>query len=116
MELPNLKHETNTQRNHKSSVRNILSKHLIVRVLILYHNLVDVARLTYIALFCLSPIVSGLCFIYNLRQEHVLLRLVHVARLTSIALIGLSPIVSGLRFICGLCGMREERVLILLRL
>ena len=100
----------------KSLVRNILSKQLIVLVSILYHNLVVVARLTCIALICLSPIVCDLRFIYGLRQERILLHLVHVARLTCIALIYLSPVVSGLRFIYGLCGLREERVLILLHL
>jgi hypothetical protein len=68
------------------------------------------AWLSCIAMICLSPVVSGLC---GLRQERVLLHLVHVPRLTCIALICLSPAVSGLRFICGL---REEHVLILLRL
>ena len=42
--------------------------------------------------------------------------LVAVARLTCIALIYLSSVVSGLHFICGLYGLREEHVLILLRL
>ena len=64
----------------KPSVRNILSKQLIVRVPILYHNPVAVARVTCIALICLSPIVSSLRFIY------------------------------------GLCGLSEERVVILLHL
>ena len=91
-----------------------MSNQLVVRVSILYHNLVVVARLTYIALIYLSPIVSDLCFICDRRQARVLLYLVHVARLTCIALIYLSPVVSGLRFIYGLCGLREERVLILL--
>jgi len=75
-----------------------------------------VARLTCIALICLSPIVSGLHFNCGLRQEHVLLHLVYVARLTCIALICLSLVVCDLRFICGLYGLREERVLILLPL
>ena len=116
MELTNLNHGTTTWRNHKYSVRNILSKQLIVRVPILYHNPVAVARVTYIALICLSPIVSGLRFIYGLRQERDLFLLIYVARLTCIALICLSPIVSGLRFIYGLCGLREERFLILFHL
>ena len=71
----------------KPSVRNILSKQLIVRVPILYHNLIVVAGLTCILLISLSPLVSSLHFIYGLSQERILLRLVHVARLTCIALI-----------------------------
>ena len=94
----------------------ILSKQLVVRVPILYHNPVAVARVTYIALIYLPPVVCGLCFICGLRQEHVLFLLVHVARLTYIALTCVSPIVSGLRFIYSLCGLSEERVIILLRL
>ena len=119
MELTNLKHGSTTRRNHKYSVKNILSKQLIIRVPILYHNLVVVARLTCIALICLSPVVSCLrftCGLCGLSQERVLLHLAHVARLTCIALICLSPVVSGLRFICGLYGLSEERVVILLRL
>jgi hypothetical protein len=112
MELPNLNHGTTTRRNQKSSVRNIISKQLVVRVPILYDNLVHVARLTRIALICLSPVVSGIRFICCLRQEHVLLRLFHVDRLTRITLICLSPIVNGLHFICGL---RQERVLLRLQ-
>ena len=50
----------------KPSVRNILSKQLVVRVPILYHNLVAVDRVTCIALICLSPVVSGLRFISGL--------------------------------------------------
>ena len=100
----------------KPSVRNILSKQLVVRVPILNHNPVAVARLTCIALICLPPVVNGLCFICGLRQERVLFLLVHVARLTCIALTSVSPVVSGLRFIHGLCGLSEERVIILLRL
>ena len=73
------------------------------------------ARLTYIALIYLSPIVSNLRFICGLRQERVLLHLVHVARLTCIVLICLSPIVSGLHFIYDLYGLREERVLLRLQ-
>ena len=115
MELTNLKHGTTTRHTHKYSVRNILSKQLIVRVSILYHNLVAMARLTCIALICLSPVVSGIHFIYGLRQERILLHLVHVARLTCIALIYLLPIVSSLRFICDLYGLREERVLLCLQ-
>ena len=119
MELTNLKNGTTTRRTHKYSVRNILSKQLVVIVPILYHNLVAVARLTCIALICLSPVVSGLRFIYGLcglRQEHILLHLAHVVRLTYIALIYMSPIVSGLRFICSLCGLREERILLRLQI
>jgi hypothetical protein len=97
-------------------VRNILSKQLIVRVPILYHDLIIVARLTCIALIYLSPVVSDLLFICGLRQERVLLRLVHVATLTCSALICLSLVVSGLHFIYGLYGLREEHILILLRL
>ena len=74
------------------------------------------ARLTCIALIRLSPVVSGLRFICGLRQERVLLHVIHVPRLTCIALISLSPIVSSLRFIFGLYGLREECILILLRL
>jgi hypothetical protein len=105
----------NTRRNQKSLVRNILSKQLVIRVPIVYHNLVVVARLASIALFCLSPVVSSLCFVCGLRQERVLLRLIHMVRLTCIVLICLSPIVSGLRFIYGLCSLREERVLLCLQ-
>ena len=94
----------------------ILSKQLVVRVPILYHNPVAVARVTCIALICLSPVVSGLRFICGLRQEHVLFLLVHVARLTCIALTSVSPVISGLCFIYGLCGLSEEHVIILLRL
>jgi hypothetical protein len=99
-----------------ASVTNIMNKLLTVRVPILYHNLVAMARLTCIALICLSPLVSDLRFICGLRQECILLRLIHVARLTCIALFCLSPIVSDLRFICGLCDLREKGVLILLNL
>ena len=99
----------------KPLVRNILSKQLIIQVPILYHNPVAVARVTCIALICLSPVVSGLRFIYGLRQERVLFLLVHMARLTCIALTSVLPVVSSLRFICGLCGLSEERVVILLR-
>jgi hypothetical protein len=66
-------------------------------------------------LFCLSPVVSSLCFVCGLRQERVLLRLIHMARLTCIVLICLLPVVSGLRFIYGLCSLREERVLLRLQ-
>jgi len=78
MELPNLKHGTNTRCNHKSLVRNILSKQLVVRVPILYHNLIAMARLTCIALFYISAVVSGLRFICGfcgLREECVLILL-----------------------------------------
>ena len=57
---------TNRRLNQKPSVRNIPSKQLIVRVPIINHNPVAMARLTYIALICLLPIVSGLRFIYGL--------------------------------------------------
>ena len=78
MELTNLKHGTTTQRTHKYLVRNILSKQLVVRVPILNHNPIVVARLTCIALICLSPVVSGLCFIYGLyglSEERVIILL-----------------------------------------
>jgi len=55
-----------------ASVRNILSKQLVVRVPILYHNPIAVARVTSIALICLSPIVSGL---YGLSEERVVILL-----------------------------------------
>ena len=109
-----LKHGTTTRCNQKSSVRNILSKQLVVRVPILYHNPIIVARVTCIVLICLSPVVSGLRFIYGLRQERVLFLLVHVARLTCITLICMSPVVSGLCLICGLYSLSEECVVILL--
>ena len=64
----------------------------------------------------MSSVVSGLRFICGLRQERILFLPVHVTRLTSIALIYLSSVVSGLRFICGLCDLRDERVILLLRL
>ena len=95
-----------------------MSKQLVVRVLVLYHYLIAMARLTCIALICLSLVVSYLCFtcgLCGLSQERVLLRLAHVARLTCIALICLSPIVSDLHFIYGLRGLREERVLLRLQ-
>ena len=63
---------------------NILSKQLIIRVPVLYHNLVAVARLTCIALTCLSPVVSGLRFIYGLyalSEERVVILLRLQARL-----------------------------------
>ena len=104
---------------YQSSVRNKLSKQLVIRVSVLYHYLVVVARLTCIALICLSPVVSCLrftCGLCGLSQERVLLHLAHVARLTCISLIFMSPVVSSLRFICGLCCLSEERVVILLRL
>ena len=62
----------------KPSVRNILSKQLIVRVPILNHNPVAVARLTYVALTCLSPVVRGLRFICGrcgLSEEYVVILL-----------------------------------------
>ena len=48
------------------SVKNTLSKQLVVRVPILYHNTVAMDRVTYIALIYLSPIVRGLHFICGL--------------------------------------------------
>ena len=68
----------------KPSVRNILSKHLVVRVPIIYHNPVAVARVTCIALIWLSPVVSDLRFIYGLcglSEECVIILLCLQARL-----------------------------------
>jgi hypothetical protein len=75
-----------------------------------------VARLTCIAPIYLSPVVSGLRFIYDLRQQGIILHLIHVARLTYVGLIYLSPILSGFRFIYGCCSLSEKGVVIFIRL
>ena len=70
-----IKHGTNRRRNKNFSIKNILSKQLVVRVPILNHNPIIVARLTCIALIYLLPIVSDLRFICGLSEEGVVILL-----------------------------------------